>query len=756
MVRPQIALVLSCIAVIGTWPTGQAQGTLPGGADESLPPPVSRVREGGTPFDPQQSLTPFAVQLRDMPTSGLIASPPEYTPVRGVLFKYITGHWTATVTDCVVALTADPDHDEIAYVVVNSASQQTTATNDFIAHGADMSKVQFLVISSESVWLRDYGPHFIWQNGALGIVDSHYYPTRPLDNFIPTLIGDDRWSMPTYDIGLYYSGGNFQPGPERTAFVTNLVNVDNNAAGGFNIDLIEELYSTYQGIDTLHVMPQLPSTVDGTGHIDMWLYLVDEDTVIISQFKPGSNATAIQITNNAVPYMENLGYEVYRPWAWNAIQGGYTTHYTYTNAFRVNDRIFVPQYASGNPSYADEDADALDKWALAAGPDVEIVPIDCWDIIPAAGAIHCIVMQVPRHTPAVPSVHVIAPDGGELLVAGNPLRIEWVATDTDNVTIPSIALYYSLDDGASWNFIANSINRGFFDWTVPSTASPAARIKVVATAADSDVSEAVGGAFRIVQAQQTTYDFTSGAGVDKFGYGTQTSSWSSVNNIRRPVNTQLSAASYTKLALSDANGGDTDPNRYISPNPTTGWESTHVFELTIAEDPADIDLVKLLWEGYGDQCTQVELYAWDYTQGQWSNGAGLYGQNRYLDNWAGNRDGLLTGYLTSDFSRFIDASGQMTLLLYSERPTESGSVKPTFHDYLSVTVSRITQTLAGDMNCDDVLDFGDINAFVLALSNPESWQATYPDCYLLNGDVSGDGSFGFNDLNPFVALLVGG
>ena len=53
-----------------------------------------------------------------------------------------------------------------------------------------------------------------------------------------------------------------------------------------------ELYQTYQGIDTLHILPRLPGSVDGTGHIDMWFYLVDEDTVIISEFIPGSNATA--------------------------------------------------------------------------------------------------------------------------------------------------------------------------------------------------------------------------------------------------------------------------------------------------------------------------------------------------------------------------------------------------------------------------------------------------------------------------------
>ena len=50
----------------------------------------------------------------------------------------------------------------------------------------------------------------------------------------------------------------------------------------------------------------------------MWLYLVDEDSVIISEFKPGSNATAISITNNAVPYMQALGFQVHRTPAWNS------------------------------------------------------------------------------------------------------------------------------------------------------------------------------------------------------------------------------------------------------------------------------------------------------------------------------------------------------------------------------------------------------------------------------------------------------
>ena len=65
--------------------------------------------------------------------------------------------------------------------------------------------------------------------------------------------------------------------------------------------------------------------------------------------------------------------------------------------------------------------------------------------------------------------------------------------------------------------------------------------------------------------------------------------------------------------------------------------------------------------------------------------------------------------------------------------------------------------LRGDLNCDGMVNFGDINPFVLYLSNYSAWAQTYPDCPPENGDINGDGDYpSFGDINPFVALLSGG
>jgi hypothetical protein len=61
----------------------------------------------------------------------------------------------------------------------------------------------------------------------------------------------------------------------------------------------------------------------------------------------------------------------------------------------------------------------------------------------------------------------------------------------------------------------------------------------------------------------------------------------------------------------------------------------------------------------------------------------------------------------------------------------------------------------GDLDCDGTAGFGDINSFVVRLSNAAAYRVLYPRCLEGNGDINGDGLVDFGDINPFVALLAG-
>jgi agmatine deiminase len=465
----------------------------------------------------EQPLHPFAVHAGDeratLP-SGLVESVAEYDPAAGILFRYSNYAWPQVVTDCVAAITGDPTKTDRAYVIVADSSLEASATAAFTAAGADMSKVEFFHVVSDSIWLTDYGPSFVRQDGAHSIVDSCYYMIgRTLDDFVPTQVAEDNLLIPNFHMGMTTSArGNLLVGPGRSAFVSTIIGQYNPT---FSYEEIAQYYQDYLGIDTLHVFPKLPGSVDLTGHIDMWMYVVDESNVIISEFEPGSDQTAIQITENAVTYMTDLGFNVFRTpdhvgshpsWP------GANIHYTYTNALRINDRILVLSFGEGDPALIPNDLAAAAAWQAAA-PGCEIIPIPCYDIIWAAGALHCISMNVPKRPDLVPAVHVNSPKGGEFLASGATHELEWAAADDVDVT--GIDVSYSLDGGLTFpHVVATGLaNDSHEEWVVPDLPSPSDQAVLKVTAHDGDLNAGEGVSettFVISDALRTVYDFSTG------------------------------------------------------------------------------------------------------------------------------------------------------------------------------------------------------------------------------------------------------
>ncbi len=59
----------------------------------------------------------------------------------------------------------------------------------------------------------------------------------------------------------------------------------------------------------------------------------------------------------------------------------------------------------------------------------------------------------------------------------------------------------------------------------------------------------------------------------------------------------------------------------------------------------------------------------------------------------------------------------------------------------------------GDTNCDGVVNFDDIDPFVLSLSGQAGYDAQFPNCDWLTADCNGDGTVNFDDIDAFVALI---
>lgn len=60
----------------------------------------------------------------------------------------------------------------------------------------------------------------------------------------------------------------------------------------------------------------------------------------------------------------------------------------------------------------------------------------------------------------------------------------------------------------------------------------------------------------------------------------------------------------------------------------------------------------------------------------------------------------------------------------------------------------------GDLNCDGVVNNFDINPFVLALTDPAAYLASFPDCDSSLADINQDGSVNNFDIDPFVECIT--
>ncbi len=350
-------------------------------------------------------------------------------------------HYNSVITPMAVGITT-ADEESIAYVLVTGSSQQSSATSTLSSAGADMDQIEFITYSSDTGWIRDYGPRFIFEDGLRAMIDHTYNRPRPNDNAFPDFLSE-LWDEPEYDIPLTHGGGNFHLFSNSEAFMSDLI-LDENP--GLTAEDVIGYYKDYQNLD-LTIYPGFPFSIDGTSHIDMWMMPIGDYKIIIGQYEGSSGYPAKVITDNATADLESRGYTVYRIPGWNSGSGGYGgTHYTYTNATIFNDIVFISKFGG---SYTAQDAEALAIYEDAL-PGYQIIQINSSSIIGAAGAMHCSMMHVPAYSTAMKVI------GGSFEAegpVGGPFSPDSVIYIVENAT--EAALDYEVTKTADWLSINN-------------------------------------------------------------------------------------------------------------------------------------------------------------------------------------------------------------------------------------------------------------------------------------------------------------
>ncbi|WP_371877651.1 lamin tail domain-containing protein [Pyxidicoccus parkwayensis] len=89
------------------------------------------------------------------------------------------------------------------------------------------------------------------------------------------------------------------------------------------------------------------------------------------------------------------------------------------------------------------------------------------------------------------SVTVTSPNGGESWAGGSAHTVTWTSSG-----VTSVKVEYSLNGGSTWSTLTSSTSATSYAWTVPSSASTTARVRVT-DASDATVTDSSDGAFSI-------------------------------------------------------------------------------------------------------------------------------------------------------------------------------------------------------------------------------------------------------------------
>jgi len=289
--------------------------------------------------------------------------------------------------------------------VIITTENEFLVSNYLSANGVDLTNVTFMNEDWNTIWIRDYAGNTIYSDdvGERALVDWIYNRPRPDDDVMPSahasLVGLPIYITNSGTNDLVNTGGNFMSDGLGNAFASELVLNENAPGNTFGVTPkteaeVDAIMQNYMGIDRYVKMTPLP--FDVINHIDMHMKLLDEETLLVSEYPEGV-ADGPQIEENLDYVLSNFMSAFGTPYKVKRIsappsssglypdQGGF--YRNYTNAIFINKTILIPLYRP------EVDEPALAQWEEMM-PGYNIVGIDVDDpgenLISQVGAIHCI------------------------------------------------------------------------------------------------------------------------------------------------------------------------------------------------------------------------------------------------------------------------------------------------------------------------------------------------------------------------------
>ena len=364
------------------------------------------------------------------PPTGEVRFPGEYEPMQAVMIVYPLGIPVELVREMA---------EDCKVITIVESYYQSSAQSEFQSAGVNMDNIEYLNAPTNSYWVRDFGPWYIFDGREPAIVDNVYNRPRPYDDDIPSYFAE-YWDIEMFGMKVVHTGGNMMQDGRGNGVSDDIVITESASQAGVSEEQVYERMKAYLGIDPYHV------TIDPQGdyiaHVDCWGKYLAPDKIMLAR---------VPESNPRYPYYEEVAeyfattnccwgypYKVYRV----DIPGGSVIS-PYTNSLILNKKVLVPM---GSNSTYNEAALNLYREAMPGYEVIGITNNSYWDGWLNTDALHC-------RTRGVMDFNMLYVDHRNVVFGEQEwqdsiaITSKFIAYSGAELKQDSLLVYYSIDGG---------------------------------------------------------------------------------------------------------------------------------------------------------------------------------------------------------------------------------------------------------------------------------------------------------------------
>ena len=281
--------------------------------------------------------------------------------------------------------------------IVPTEAQALEGAEIMRQNGLPPQAMRFLVMPSNSIWIRDYAPFVLrYDHDRTLLIDAKYQTRtererRKKDDFFSIELAH-KLDLPVRSIPLMLEGGNILSNADGLILTTGKTIAVNEKDGQFKQEQLMPMFNDYMAAHSVYSFA--PLVDEPNGHIDMFVTLVGKNIAVVGQVSPSVDPESSRYLDECADTLTSLNTTVGpmrvkripMPPKWGS------DWRSYTNVIMANKVLLIPSFSDVDPAIENQ-AEAVYRSVLPS--EWSIKRINCDKLVLHHGQLHCISYNIP-------------------------------------------------------------------------------------------------------------------------------------------------------------------------------------------------------------------------------------------------------------------------------------------------------------------------------------------------------------------------